>query len=106
MKRKYTAEEIRALIQRDELEVFYNSKYWRGLSAEIIKENHGECAMCRAVKKLTPATLVHHVQHLREHPELAYERGNLMPLCHDCHERAHKRGIYAEPAGFTNEEKW
>ena len=115
MKRKYTAEEIRALIQRDELEAFYNSKYWRGLSAEIIKENHGECAMCKAVKKLTPATLVHHVKHLRDYPELAYERTctdetgehiQLMPLCHDCHERAHKRGIYAEPAGFTNEEKW
>ncbi len=112
----YTADQIRQLIAAGMVEEFYNDKFWRRLSKEIIDEHHGECLMCKAECKLTPATLVHHVQHLKAAPELAYSRTytdsngeeqmQLMPLCHDCHERIHKRGIYAPPRGYTNEEKW
>lgn len=112
----YTTEQIRALIAAGCIEAFYNERYWRRLSRKIIREYHGECQMCKAAHRLTRATLVHHVMHLREHPELAYSRTytddagkehiQLMPLCHDCHERSHGRGIYAKAAGYTNEEKW
>lgn len=102
----YTESQIRVLIAADNLAEFYNDKYWRRLSHKIIAEAHHECQMCRQEHKLTPATLVHHVKHLRKHPELAYARENLMPLCHDCHERIHERGIYAAHTGFSNEEKW
>lgn len=102
----FTTEQIRGMIAAGNLYAFYNDKYWRRLSHKIIKDAHGECQMCKAEKRLTAATLVHHVKHLRAHPELAYARENLMPLCHDCHERIHGRGIYAQPKGFTNEEKW
>ena len=102
----YTESQIRVLIAADNLTEFYNDKYWRRLSHKIIAEAHHECQMCKQEHKLTPATLVHHVKHLRAHPELAYARENLMPLCHDCHERIHERGIYAKPKGFTNDEKW
>lgn len=112
----YTTEQIRALIAAGCIEAFYNDRYWRRLSREIIDEHHGECMMCREAKRLTPASLVHHVRELKQYPELAYSRTytddagdehmQLMPLCHDCHERIHKRGIYANRTGYTNEEKW
>lgn len=101
-----TADEIRELIRNDRTDEFYNSKAWRRLSHRVIREEHGECRLCRSEHRLTRAVLVHHIQPLREHPELAYERSNLMPLCHDCHERLHERGIYTAPSGYTNEEKW
>lgn len=112
----FTPEEIRALISAGKAEEFYNDRAWRNLSKKIIDENHGECLMCKAEKILTSATLVHHVRHLKEFPELAYSRTykaddgteqmQLMPLCHDCHEKIHQRGIYAPQTGYTNAEKW
>lgn len=102
----FTTDEIRVLIAEGRTAEFYNSKGWRRLSRKIIRAAHGECRMCKAEHKLSRATLVHHIKHLREHPELAYTESNLMPLCHDCHERIHRRGIYAGAKGYTNEEKW
>ena len=103
----FTTEQIRQLIADDRLDQFYKEWYWRTLALRIIREHRKECQMCKAEHKLTRATLAHHVKHLRDYPELAYEPSNLMPLCHDCHERIHERGIYArERQRYTNEEKW
>ena len=111
----YTVEQIRELVADNCVEEFYNDRYWRRLSKEIIGENHNECLLCKAEHRLTTATLVHHVRHLKDYPELAYSRTytdetgthmQLMPLCHDCHERMHARGIYAKRSGYTNEERW
>lgn len=102
----YTPEQLRDLDSRDELWRFYKSYEWRTLALDIIKNAHGECAMCKAEHRLTKATTAHHIKYLRDAPELAYERSNLMPLCHDCHEKIHGRGIYAEPKGFTHDERW
>ena len=113
--RRFSAEEIEKLISAGEIGRFYKSRAWQELSREVIAENHGECAVCRAAHKLTKAVLVHHVKPLREYPGLAYSRTytdadgghmQLMPLCFDCHERIHGRGRYAKPRGYTNEEKW
>ena len=111
----FTTDEIRVLIAEDRLEEFYKDWYWRTEALKIIKEFHNECQLCKAEHKLTRATLVHHVKHLRDHPELAYSRTytdnagehiQLLPLCHDCHERIHGRGVYSKRHGFVNEEKW
>lgn len=111
----YTTEQIKALIAAGQTAEFYNDKFWRRLSKKIIKEHHGECQLCRAEHRLTAATLVHHVMHLKDRPDLAYSRTysdetgehiQLMPLCHDCHERIHGRGVYAVYPGYTNDERW
>ena len=102
----YTEDEIRELIADDRLAYFYKDYDWRTLALKIIRLYHGECQLCKAEHRLTKATTVHHVKHLRTNPELAYNRDNLLPLCHDCHERIHQRGIYSEPSGYTNAEKW
>lgn len=102
----YTPEQIKELAKRGELWKFYKSYEWRRLALEIIADAHHECAMCKQVNKLTRATTAHHIKYLKVSPELAYERSNLMPLCHDCHDKIHGRGAYAKPKGFTHEEKW
>lgn len=111
----YTSDQIRTLIANGCIEDFYKDWSWRKLALQIIREHHKECAKCREAHRLTRATLVHHVKPLKQYPELAYSRTykdadgehmQLMPLCHDCHECIHERGIYAKPHGFVNEEKW
>lgn len=101
-----TEQEIRELIRENRLGEFYKEWYWRMLALRIIIEEHGECRVCKEAHKLTRAVLVHHILYLRDRPDLAYERSNLMPLCHDCHERIHGRGIYGRQSGFANIEKW
>lgn len=103
---RYTAAELRGLIRAGRVSEFYNSWEWRRLSKEVIAAGHNECAECSKAGRYSPAVLVHHVRHLKDAPELAYDRGNLIPLCFDCHERIHGRGIYAERKGYRNEEKW
>ena len=102
----FTTEQIKAMAAAGNMSAFYNEWSWRKLSAEIIKNGHNECEMCRRRGKYTPATLTHHVTPLRQAPELAYERSNLMPLCHDCHDMIHERGAYADRGGYRNTEKW
>jgi 5-methylcytosine-specific restriction endonuclease McrA len=56
---------ITKLIAEDRLEEFYNSKQWRKLRKEVLKENKGECQMCKAKGFYTKANTVHHVQYVR-----------------------------------------
>lgn len=111
----FSVDYLKILISSGQTSKFYKSKAWQKLSRQVIKENHGECFLCRQRKKLNKAVLVHHVRPLKQHPELAYSRTytdsdgehiQLMPLCWDCHERIHERGIYTAPKGYTNGEKW
>ena len=56
---------------------FYHTREWRRCRAEALDRDHGQCMRCRAQGKYTPAVTVHHVQHLREFPELALTLSNL-----------------------------
>lgn len=107
--------QIKEMIKKNDLSAFYNDTYWRKLSHEIIKENNNECYICKQNKKYSRAVLVHHVNHLKKRPNLAYcktytdgtgEHIQLMPLCHDCHEMMHQRGMYKITQKFTNTERW
>jgi 5-methylcytosine-specific restriction endonuclease McrA len=79
---------------------FYRNKLWRRLSKDILKEDKHECQMCKAKGIYTRAVLVHHVNYLKLHPELALERHykdddgnikrNLISICFACHEEMHK----------------
>ena len=82
---------------------FYQSRPWRDLRASVLDAAHHECAMCLAKSPAaySPATTVHHVMHVDEHPGLALSRtyvgedgkehDNLIPLCHRCHDLVHGR---------------
>lgn len=111
---KWTKQEIEKLIEENKLYRFYKSKEWVILKNKVLDEFHHECQWCKEKGKVSRAETVHHVQYVKTHPEFAlcefYEyRGkqyrNLIPLCHDCHDRAHERMKYRK-VKQVNEERW
>ena len=113
---------INNLIARDKLDLFYNSKYFRKVKAEVLKADHYECQRCKEHGKLTivrqdlkRSGVVHHVQYVRKYPELALSKyytdnkglkqRNLITLCNPCHEIVHDRFSINEDA-FVNVERW
>jgi len=89
---------ISKLIAENKLEEFYNSRYWRKLRKEVLKDHKDECQRCKSKGFYSKANTVHHVQYVRRHPRYALskvyifhgiEYKNLVPLCHDCHEEVH-----------------
>ena len=118
MNEKELVDFIQKCIAEDKIYKFYKRKEWKKLKKEILKKEHFECEMCRAKGKYTRATLVHHVNYVRKHPNLAlscyyYFNGvklkNLVALCHDCHEKIHDR-LNANKTitnlKFHNTERW
>ena len=112
---------IRARRERDGHDrAFYNSPAWRRLRARVIAESHGASMMelSSSPARFVPATVVHHVMRVGEHPgwalsEWAVEGGlvvrNLVPLSHDAHDVAHGRFRHrprAAAAGPLTEERW
>ena len=78
-----------------EAKVFYNSAAWKLKRMQILERDHYECQDCRkrlkdAVaadialrgeeRKIRRAEEVHHIQELKEHPELGLEDDNLISL--------------------------
>lgn len=67
-------------------------KAWRD---KVLHRAHGLCEECARYGRVgkdglpIPATVAHHIQHLDEHPELAYVVSNGRALCADCHNKAH-----------------
>lgn len=113
---------INYLYSIDRIDKFYHSKYFKAVKREVLREQHYECQRCKERGKLTivkpsrkRSGVVHHVQYVRSHPELAlskyyYDRfGNkyiqLMVLCNECHEIEHERAYKREPK-YINEERW
>lgn len=90
---------INELIEKDELWRFYKSREFMRLREEVLREQHYECQICRAKGKITKATVVHHVKHVRDYPELALSKyyideygnkqRNLIGVCSPCHNRVH-----------------
>lgn len=120
---------IRELIGKGELWRFYKTREWQKLKASVLRAAHYECAECRKLGKVTRydaggngekrlLSTVHHVMHVRDHPELALSRyylgkdggrhENLIPVCKSCHNRLHpeKHGQAGKMEGFVNEERW
>lgn len=79
-----------------EAHAFYTSSQWYHKRDEILAMDHYECVICRSRGRYTPAVLVHHVNHLKDRPDLALstyyfdENGNrhrqLVSVCRACHE--------------------
>ena len=99
-----------------EAKAFYNSTSWKRKRLEVLQRDHYECRDCRkrledAVaageqlkakdKKIRRAEEVHHIQELKEHPELGLDDDNLISLCVQCHNLRHGR----TPRKFTRKKK-
>ena len=99
---------------------FYDSAQWLALRRRVIAEVHGASLyeLSLAPSRYVPATCVHHVMRVTEHPEWALSewavdgRGrvvrNLIPLSHLGHDVAHGRcgfGVAPRPRPLTDE-RW
>ena len=82
-----------------ELWRFYTSRTWKRQRKEVLALDNNECQKCKSQGKYKRATMVHHVNHLKDRPDLAMEvwyidaagvkRRQLLSLCDDCHEEEH-----------------
>lgn len=85
---------------------FYQSKAWRTLRAYRLRYDNQECQACKQQGKHTPATVVHHVVHVRDNPSLALDLFNLQSLCNSCHNLAHPEKLLEQQNAFMVEERW
>lgn len=88
--------QLNALIAAGREASFYDWPEWDMRRLEVFALDHGECVMCRARHRYRRAVLVHHVQHLKDRPDLALSicdpttgERQLVSLCRACHEDAH-----------------
>lgn len=71
---------------------FYQGVAWRRVRIQALERSHYLCQNCLRENRITPATEVHHILPLEEHPELALVLDNLEPLCWRCHEMTKNHG--------------
>lgn len=91
--KSYSPDELLMLIpnlaNENNLIKFYNSHAWLHVKNEALEEQHHECQMCKARGLYVPATMVHHIKTVRQRPDLALTKSNLMALCDSCHWEVH-----------------
>lgn len=94
---------------------FYTCGKWKKLRAAVLELDKHECQLCRSRGKYTKATTVHHVNYVKQHPELALEiwyewqgerKRNLISLCRDCHEEVHGYRKKASNKPLITDERW
>jgi len=99
--------------------IFYSWCKWLKARSKVLELDKYECQICRnKYHRYRKANTVHHVNHLKDRPELALSiyyadpathtrKRQLISLCHDCHEEVHgwrsKDGHAIVP---LTEERW
>jgi len=68
---------------------FYDSAKWKHTRLRAMRRDGYRCQLCKRYGRLTPATEVHHIEHLEDNPSRAYDLSNLISLCHQCHNKQH-----------------
>jgi len=68
---------------------FYNSSVWRRARKRVLVRDNYLCQRCLHNGRLSPAVIVHHIEHLSEHPDKALFEENLESVCTSCHNKLH-----------------
>lgn len=93
---------IHGLISGDKVHDFYNSPVWKRKKNQILKDQKWECQRCKKKGIYKSARTVHHIQYLRNRPDLALKDENLEAICEECHYEEHHK----KKQGFVNTERW
>lgn len=109
---------IRELIAENRLYRFYKCDEFKAVRNIVLEKYHNECKHCMERGIYTPAKVVHHVNEVRERPDLALSlyyrdsngevKENLIPLCQNCHEIEHGRAYKGrkDDRPAVDETKW
>lgn len=91
-------QQLRQLIAAGKEHAFYDTAAWHRQRAYVLRADKYECQMCKSAGRYRRAVLVHHVQHLRDRPDLALKMWvrsggkwtrQLVSLCRTCHNMCH-----------------
>lgn len=69
--------------------VFYTSRKWKNFRKRVMIRDEYTCQRCKRYGRVTPAREVHHIKHLEDFPELAFDPSNCISLCKACHNMQH-----------------
>lgn len=69
--------------------VFYTTAKWKAFRKRVLIRDQYTCQRCKRYGRITQAREVHHIKHLEEYPELAYDPENCISLCKACHNMQH-----------------
>ena len=67
----------------------HKSMRWKKKREQILRRDKYLCQDCKRYGRRVDATEVHHIKHVDEYPELAFESSNLVSLCAACHNKRH-----------------
>ena len=80
---------------KNDFNKFYNSKPWRDLAYKLKIQANGKCNGCGDTVLDTKYLIAHHKIELNEgniyNPEVTLNPDNIEVLCHDCHNKKHRR---------------
>lgn len=111
-------EQLRALISTGNEASFYQWGAWGGpdgIRQAVLKLDRYECQLCKARGRYSRGTIVHHVKHLRDRPDLALSlydpdtgERQLITVCKACHEAEHPESLRqtAAPKVPLTPERW
>ena len=68
---------------------FYLTPRWQRKRAAILRRDKYQCQECKRYGRMRDAKEVHHIKHLDDYPELAFDDSNLISLCSACHRKMH-----------------
>ena len=96
-------EQLRKLTATGREDLFYSWSEWAGTDGvrqAVLKLDNCECQICKARGKYSRGSIVHHVKHLRERPDLALSifdpdtgERQLVTVCKACHEEEHPESL-------------
>ena len=72
--------------ERARLNKFYASPLWRRLSQRVRRETP-LCVRCTTQGLTVVADIVDHILPVRTHWDKRFDKTNLQPLCHSCHNK-------------------
>lgn len=108
-----TLEKLKQLVAVRDSDRFYTWAVWSRRREEVLRLDNWECQRCKARGRYSRATIVHHVKHLRDRPDLAlsiWDGGErqLVSVCKRCHELEHPESQrqLAPTAPPLTEERW
>ncbi|MCR1848266.1 HNH endonuclease [Paeniclostridium sordellii] len=64
----------------------YNTRQWKRVREEVLKDNNYMCEVCRELGKLNYIDIqVHHIDKVKNNKEKMYDKDNLIVVCRDHH---------------------